>query len=319
MSKILIIDDDEGARSELIERVESLAHEHVCAECVDNAWKLIEQESFDCILLDLAIPMKFEGVARADHGKNLLQRIVALEGAPPVIVVTANSSPGHKVGIECMELGAASFVSKDYDGDPVGPKIRMVLEGKLAKRPKKQVACPEFKGGVLVLNEDCIEINGIVVGGVKGHAYIRRVIETLAGRKNGHYQKYSAKKLAESIGPQTSPQSVSSAIMEFRDNCENKLGCGDHDVIKTCAGGGYQLGDRIEVKLGRDESPKTQADSDRAKVLTQIKKKDARTRRQISDASGIPVLRVRRALSTLEDQKVIRHEGSGSNLHYFLV
>lgn len=218
-----------------------------------------------------------------------------------------------------MEMGAASFVSKDYNEDPVDPKIRMVLEGKLAKRPKKPVATPEFKGGVLVLNEDCIELNGVVVGGVRGNAYIRRVIEMLADKKNGQYRKLSAKNLAEGIGSQTSPAAVTSAINEFRTNCTAKLGCGAHDAIKTSSGGGYQLGDRVEVKLGRDESPKSQADSDRAKVLTEIKKREARTRRQISKAISIPDIRVRRALSDLEDQKMIRHEGSGSNLQYFLV
>ena len=319
MGKILIIDDEEGARTELADRVESMGHDYVYAECVENAWKLIEAEAFDCILLDLAIPMKFEGVARPDHGKNLLQRIVAIENHPPVIVVTANHRAGHKVGIECMEMGAASFVSKDYNEDPVDPKIRMAMEGKIGKRLKPPVASPEFKGGVLVMNDDSIEINELVVGGVRGNAYIRRVIELLADKKNGKYRKLSAKQLAEGIGNQVSPAAITSAIKEFRANCKNKLGCGDHDVIKTCSGGGYQLGDHIEVKIGREESPKSQADSDREKVFSQIKRKEARTRRQISDAAGIPEMRVKRALSGLEDQKVICHEGSGSNLRYSLV
>ena len=317
MSKILIIDDEEGARAELAERVESMGHEHVQAECVENAWKLVEEEAFDCILLDLAIPMKFEGVARPDHGKNLLQRITVSENAPPVIIVTANNSAGHKVGIECMELGAASFVSKDFEGDPVDPKIRMVLGGKITKRIKKTVKQSEFNGGVLILNDDCIELNGVVVGGIKKHAYIRSVIEMLAVKKNGQNRKCSAKSLAEGISSQTSPPAVTSALNEFRTNCETKLDCGKHDVIKTTQGG-YQLAEKIEVKLGREESPKTQADLDRLKVHTQLKKKEARTSRQISTACGIPAIRVRRALSDLEDEKIIRHEGSGSNLQYFL-
>jgi DNA-binding response OmpR family regulator len=318
MSRILIIDDEEGVRSELKERIDSMGHESEEAECVESALKLIQEMAFDCILLDLAIPVKFEGVVRVDHGKNLLQRIVAMENAAPVIVVTANHKAGHKVAIECIELGAATFVGKDFEEDPVEPKIRLILDGKLSKRIARSQPRTEFSGGVMVLHEDCIELNEKVVGGVKGNAYIRKVVEILADKKNGAYRKASAKQLAEAIHEQTSPPAVTSAIKEFRRSCTEKAGCGDHDVIKTCPGGGYQLAEGIEVKIGREESPKTEADSDRLKVLNQIKRKEARTRRQISDSAGIPQIRVRKALSRLEDEKVIRHDGSGSNVHYSL-
>lgn len=318
MSKILIIDDEEGVRSELAERIDSMGHESEQAECVENALKLIGEVAFDCILLDLAIPVKFEGVAGVVHGKNLLQRIVAMENPVPVIVVTANHKSGHKVAIECIELGAHSFVSKDFDEDPVEPKIRRVIENGRAKRKSSTEPQSEFSGGVMILHDDCIELNGKVVGGVKGNAYIRKVVELLAGKKNGANRKASAKQLAEAINDQTSPAAVTSAIKEFRSSCTTKVGCGDHDVIRTCPGGGYQLASHIEVKIGREESPKTEAESDRLKVLHQIKRKEARTRRQISDTTGIPQLRVKKALSILEDEKLIFHEGSGGNLQYFL-
>lgn len=318
MSRILIIDDEDVVRSELKERIDSMGHESEQAECVENALKLIQEMAFDCILLDLAIPVKFEGVARVDHGKNLLQRIVAMENAVPVIVVTANHKSGHKVAIECIELGADTFVSKDFDEDPVEPKIRRALDKARSKRKSTSEPRSEFLGGVMILHEDCIELNGKIVGGVKGNAYIRKVVELLAGKKNGANRKASAKQLAEAINEQTSPAAVTSAIKEFRCSCTAKVGCGDHDVIRTCPGGGYQLADRIEVKIGREESPKTEADCDRLKVLNQIKRKEARTRRQISDTTGIPQLRVRKALSSLEDEKLIFHEGSGGNLQYFL-
>ena len=313
MNRILIIDDEEGVRAELKDRIDSMGFESEQAECVENALKLIQEMAFDCILLDLAIPMKFEGVAHVDHGKNLLQRIVAMANAVPVIVVTANHKRGHKVAMECIELGADNFVSKDFDEDPVGPKIRRVLDSALSKRKSTIEPRSEFLGGVMILHEDCIELNGKVVGGVKGNAYIRKVVELLAGNR-----KASAKQLAEAINEQTSPAAVTSAIKEFRCSCTAKVGCGAHDVIRTCPNGGYQLADRIEVKIGREESPKTEADCDRLKVLNQIKRKEARTRRQISDATSIPQLRVRKALSLLEDEKLIRHEGSGGNLQYFL-
>lgn len=76
------------------------------------------------------------------------------------------------------------------------------------------------------------------------------------------------------------------------------------------------IADWIEVRIGREQGIKTQLEQDRDAVLHQIKRHGERTRRQISDVTGIPVLRVKSALSALEQDRVIALCGSGSNAAY---
>jgi hypothetical protein len=50
-------------------------------------------------------------------------------------------------------------------------------------------------------------------------------------KKDGRFPKYSGNQLATAIGENVEAPSVTSAIMEFRNKCSEKLGCGKHDVI----------------------------------------------------------------------------------------
>ena len=241
-ARILIIDDNATVRAELKERIESMGHEWDEASYQIEGLKKVQDMEFDCVLLDLEIPMNLEGVAHVNHGKNLLQRIVALQDAPPVIVVTSHGTKGHRLAVEMMELGAATFVSKAFDEEPPETKIQMVLG---RAKPKTAVGSNKlvpFAGGALVLNEDCIELCGIVVGGVRANAIIRRVVEILADKLNGKYVKRSAMKLAGAITLSLGAPSVVSAINDFREQCaermrEKGIACGKNDVIRTAKGG----------------------------------------------------------------------------------
>ena len=128
MKRILIIDDQEDVRAELRDRIESMNHESEEAASQDEAIRKLEDLAYDCVLLDLSIPLKNDGVTRIDHGRNLLQRIVAMPSAPPVIVITSHGLNGHKLAVEMINLGAATFVGKPFEDDPVEPKIQMVLD-----------------------------------------------------------------------------------------------------------------------------------------------------------------------------------------------
>jgi DNA-binding response OmpR family regulator len=319
MNRILIIDDEEEVREELKDRVASMGHESEEAASQAEALRKLDELDFDLVLLDLTIPLKFEGVARVDHGKNLLERIVSQIGAPPVIVITAHEFDGHMFAIDIIDLGATTFVAKPFDENPVEPKIRMVLEKNQTRRRAAGQQPAEFKGGSLVLNDDGIELCGQVVGGTRGHGYIRRILEMLAGHKNGQYVKLSRDQLAEGIGGDAIAAGMASAISDFRTNCAEKLGCGRNDVIRTEAGGGYRLAENIEVKLGREERPLAQIEEDKAFVIRQIKRHGKRTRRQISDVGGITAVRVKAALSALDDEGKVTMTGSGSSATYSLV
>jgi len=318
MSRILIIDDEEQVREELRDRLSSMGHESEEAACQEEARRMISEIDYDLILLDLAIPVKFEGVARVEHGRNLLEQIVSKVGAPPVIVITANGLNGHKLAVEMIDLGAVTFVGKPFDDDPIEPKVKTWLEKNQTRVKSANSQSPPFAGGVLTLHEDSIELCGQIVGGTRGNGYIRKVVEFLMLKKEGRYPKISGAKLAEAIGGNIEAPSVASAIMEFRNSCSEKLGCGKNDVIETAAGGGYRLAEKIEAKLGREEGPLIQIDEDKAFVVRQLKRHVKRTRKQLADVGGIPIARVKTAISALDDEGVLTHCGSGAGATYEL-
>lgn len=320
MSRILIVDDNDDVLEELTDLVNSKGHDYEKATCQEQALEMLGDTAFDLVLLDLQIPVKFEGTTRIEHGKNLCQRIFAMPDRPDVIVITSHGLNGWQLAVEMQELGAATFCGKPFDQNPIGPKIDKVLAQRAARsKSEPESAKAPFEGGTLVVHPDSITLNGQVVGGIKGNAYIRRVIELLSasGEKGGR-ARLQAGEMAQTIGSHVSAPVVTSAINDFRRTCKLKLGCGQHEVILSHRSGGYQLADWIEVKLGRDEPLPKQIDSDRQAVIRQLKRHRKRTRRQISDATGISVQRVKLALSALETAKKIALTGTGSGAEYSL-
>ena len=320
MSKILIIDDEAAVREELRDRIESMGHEVEEATSVEEALKCIEEVSYDCILLDLGIPLKFEGPTRVHHGKNLLQRIVASPSAPPVLVITANGLNDWQLSSEVHDNGAKGFIGKPFDEYPVEDKIRKLLEAKDSEASRHKPQRDQFAGGNIVMHADRIELCEEEVGGTKGNALIRQILPHLA-RKNerSHYIKASRGDLATAIGVSVGEPAIANAIKEFREKCTLKLGCGQHDVIITHrGGGGYQLADWITFQIGSEEKVHTQAEMDQAAVMKELRRFKQRTRRQISDRVGIPQARVKAALSKLDDAKKVNLKGSGTNSVYFI-
>jgi DNA-binding response OmpR family regulator len=325
MKRILIIDDQEDVRAELRDRIESMNHESEEAASQDEAIRKLEDLAYDCVLLDLSIPLKNDGVTRIDHGRNLLQRIVAMPSAPPVIVITSHGLNGHKLAVEMINLGAATFVGKPFEDDPVEPKIQMVLDRKGDSGATAQKSDKAFSGGVLVLNDDGIELCGVTVGGVRGNAIIRRVVEMLAQRTNGKFRKASAQTLADALPTSVTPPTVTSAINEFRSQCTEKLAaahikCGKNDVILTVKGGGYQFAQGIEVRVGNEETPASQVDQDCELLLKQFRRRNKMTVKQVRDSVEIPATRVKTALASLMERKMIDIvSGSGSTTTYMLI
>lgn len=325
MKRILIIDDQEDVRAELRDRIESMNHESEEAASQDEAIRKLEDLAYDCVLLDLSIPLKNDGVTRIDHGRNLLQRIVAMPSAPPVIVITSHGLNGHKLAVEMINLGAATFVGKPFEDDPVEPKIQMVLDRKGDSGATAQKSDKAFSGGVLVLNDDGIELCGVTVGGVRGNAIIRRVVEMLAQRTSGKFRKASAQTLADALPTSVTPPTVTSAINEFRSQCTEKLAaahikCGKNDVILTVKGGGYQFAQGIEVRVGNEETPASQVDQDCELLLKQFRRRNKMTVKQVRDSVEIPATRVKTALASLMERKMIDIvSGSGSTTTYMLI
>lgn len=103
--RILIVDDDTSIVGLLQQFFEGTGYHVEFALHGGDALTLIQHDPPDVVLLDIAMP----GL----DGVQVLQRILALEAAPPVIIVT-----GHEEGAlseQTRALGAFDYITKPFD------------------------------------------------------------------------------------------------------------------------------------------------------------------------------------------------------------
>ncbi|OLB04994.1 MAG: hypothetical protein AUH14_09785 [Candidatus Rokubacteria bacterium 13_2_20CM_69_15_1] len=103
--RILIVDDDTSIVGLLQQFFESTGYHVEFALHGGDALTLIQHDPPDVVLLDIAMP----GL----DGVQVLQRILALEAAPPVIIVT-----GHEEGalsVQTRAMGAFDYITKPFD------------------------------------------------------------------------------------------------------------------------------------------------------------------------------------------------------------
>ncbi len=126
MTTILIVDDDRALRSAIATALGDLGH--ATAEAADGeaalAW--LSRHQADAVLLDLRMP--------GMDGMDVLRRIRAKQGAPPVAILTAVPSSDNT--IEAMRLGAADHLAKPIGRDGLKALLaRMLPAGEAASAP----------------------------------------------------------------------------------------------------------------------------------------------------------------------------------------
>lgn len=326
MKTILTIDDDHDVCEELEDRIAAMGHQATSVHCLNQAITTLEKSgtAYDLILLDLEIPVKPEGFARRETGLNLLDRLVAKPGTPPILIISSHLKGEHKLCRDVIQMGAKGFIAKPFDEDPPEDQIKKVLGNGTAKPTLAQESHRSFQGGDLVVHENQFELVGIDIGGSRSGTIIRRVIAALAPKPGESAKRMSAKFLATALGNIDGP-SVTSAINEFRTQCTDKMraagwACSKTDVIETLPGGGYRIKNWITVREGFDECARPQIESDADQILKLFAEKPQRTRKQIGDAVDFPSLRVRAALARLTESKRLKHvSGSGVTTTYELI
>jgi DNA-binding NtrC family response regulator len=122
---ILIIDDDAALRRAVATTLTDLGHEAAQAQDGEAALAWLSRNRADAVLLDLRMP--------GMDGLDVLRRIRARDGAPPVAVLTA--VPTSDNTIEAMRLGAADHLAKPIGRDG----LRALLERML---PNADIAPP---------------------------------------------------------------------------------------------------------------------------------------------------------------------------------
>jgi DNA-binding NtrC family response regulator len=115
--KILIIDDEAAIRESLEALLSMEGYAVEMAVSGEEGLDRIEQNFYDLVLLDLALPGK--------NGLEILQLIRDLHPALPVIMITAYGKVDNIV--DAMRLGAQNFVQKPWDNEKLLADIRSAI------------------------------------------------------------------------------------------------------------------------------------------------------------------------------------------------
>lgn len=116
MSRILCVDDEPAILRLLAVVLAQGGHEAVAAASGREAMAELARGRIDAVLLDLGLPDR--------DGLELIAAIRA-QWPVPIIVVSARGDVAEKVA--ALDLGAADYVTKPFDGDELRARLRAAL------------------------------------------------------------------------------------------------------------------------------------------------------------------------------------------------
>lgn len=116
MSRVLCIDDEPAILRLLAVVLEHDGHEVLSAASALDAMALLARGGIDAVLLDLGLP-----------DRDGLELIASIKAQAPVsiIVVSARGDVAEKVA--ALDLGAADYVTKPFDGEELRARLRVAL------------------------------------------------------------------------------------------------------------------------------------------------------------------------------------------------
>ncbi|HPU14848.1 MAG TPA: response regulator transcription factor [Polymorphobacter sp.] len=116
MSRVLCVDDEPAILRLLAVVLAVDGHDVVAAANGREAMAILGRDRIDAVLLDLGLPDR--------DGIELIPAIGAVSSAP-IIVVSARGDVSEKIA--ALDLGAADFVTKPFDGDELRARLRAAL------------------------------------------------------------------------------------------------------------------------------------------------------------------------------------------------
>jgi DNA-binding NtrC family response regulator len=117
MTKILIIDDEQGIRDLLDTLLCRKGYDVVVAENGREGLKVFRRERRDVVVLDLKMP--------GMDGLTVLQEIRHLDPNKPVIILTGAGTPETEQQVRA--LGATEFVEKEFSLHRLGDSLKRRL------------------------------------------------------------------------------------------------------------------------------------------------------------------------------------------------
>ena len=115
--KILVADDEEVIREACDRILRRAGHEVRTAAEGEEAWRLIQQEDFDLILLDIKMPV-MDGMAVMD----LIRR-----EKPGLLVVVITGHGTAETAAEAIKAGATDFLTKPFSPNELRQAVGKAL------------------------------------------------------------------------------------------------------------------------------------------------------------------------------------------------
>ncbi|MDB5900212.1 MAG: DNA-binding response regulator [Ramlibacter sp.] len=119
--RVLVVEDDENIAAALAAHLERAGHAVDRTPTIAGAWRALQAEAYDVVLLDL-------GLADGD-GSVLLRRVREApvgrlpDPAMPVLIMTARDEVAAR--IEVLDQGADDYVTKPFDPDELAARMRV--------------------------------------------------------------------------------------------------------------------------------------------------------------------------------------------------
>jgi two-component system nitrogen regulation response regulator GlnG len=130
MSHILIVDDEPTIAWGFREFLSDEGHQVSIAPSAEEAFRLVEAECPDAVLLDVRLP----GI----DGLSAMQRLRERTGGAPIIVMTAFGN--LDTAVRAISQGAFDYLSKPFDLDQAGRIVRRALDAAAAPNVADETA-----------------------------------------------------------------------------------------------------------------------------------------------------------------------------------
>jgi len=327
--RALIIEDDHGIIEALVDRLDSLGHDSDRAADQNEARERLNRCSYDYVILDLELPVRFGRPSSITTGRNILIEIRKhpKQIGVPVLVVTAHGHDGPDLAVEMMKLGAHDFIKKPF------VNLEAAIAEALSKKQLPPGQAPEsapmqkFTGGKIVFQRDSIELDGTPIASLASGTIWRILLLLRERRNDGRPRAFPAKMIAERLGLNRGQNAVTEAISAFRKKvieilAENGLG-GDENAVVVSGKSGYELANHLTIVDESGKPSPTGPESEAANatvrrnwILEQLRLKRKLTRRDIEQEFKISPATAKRDLAQIGD--LIDFTGSGANGHYRL-
>jgi DNA-binding NtrC family response regulator len=140
-TRILIVDDEKNILLTIRHALEPKGYEVASATTGEEALRLLEQQVFDLMLLDLKLP----GI----DGMSVLKEASERQPNVPVIIISAYGTVGNAV--EAMKLGAIDFLEKPFSPEELREAVRRIL----SRKELPEAAAADY-ASCIALSKKCV-------------------------------------------------------------------------------------------------------------------------------------------------------------------